>query len=146
MNLIDLVEELEDLVETSSQIPLTNKVMVDREEFLEIVNEVKMQIPGEVSEAQRIAKDKDDIINGAHDEAAKIIAAARAHAEKIIDENELVREAEERSMEILRSAKEESTQIREGARDYADELLENTQVNLSEIIKMLNENRQELRG
>ena len=49
MNLIDLVEELEDLVETSSQIPLTNKVMVDREEFLEIVNEVKMHIPGEVS-------------------------------------------------------------------------------------------------
>ena len=46
----------------------------------------------------------------------------------------------------LKSAKEESTQIREGARDYADELLENTQVNLSEIIKMLNENRQELRG
>ena len=29
MNLIDLVEELEDLVETASQIPLTNKVMVE---------------------------------------------------------------------------------------------------------------------
>ncbi|MDU5324784.1 MAG: ATPase, partial [Peptoniphilus harei] len=90
MNLIDLVEELEDLVETSSQIPLTSKVMVDREEFLEIVSELRTQIPGEVSEAQRIAQDKEDIINGAHDEADKIISAARAHSEKIIDENELV--------------------------------------------------------
>ena len=48
MNLIDLVEELEDLVETSSQIPLTSKVMVDREEFLEIVSELRTQIPREV--------------------------------------------------------------------------------------------------
>lgn len=146
MKLMELVDELEDLVETSSQIPLTGKVMVEREEFLVLLNEIREKIPNEVSEAQRISSEKEMIINGAHDEADKIIAAARAHAEQIVNEDELVLQANEKAEEIMRSANEESTQIREGARDYADQLLENTQVNLSNLIKMLNENRQELRG
>ena len=74
------------------------------------------------------------------------MAAARAHAEEMIREDELVLKANERAEEILSSAQRESTQIREGARDYADELLERTQVNLSDMIKTINENRQELRG
>ena len=123
MNITDLVEELEDIVETASQIPLTNKVMIEREEMLEILNEIKIQIPGEIAEAQQISSDKERIIKEANEEADKIITSARSHAEKIIAEDELVREATERSKQILNSAKEESTQIREGARDYADELL-----------------------
>ncbi|WP_071027788.1 ATPase [Peptoniphilus raoultii] len=146
MSLTDLVNEMEDLLETASQIPLTGKVMIDREEFMDVIKEIKAQMPGEISDAKKISEDKENIIAGAHDEADKILSQAKAHAEKVIDENELVIEAKNRADEILKRAHEESTQVREGARDYADNLLENTQVNLSEIIKMLNENRQELRG
>lgn len=146
MNLMELVEELEDLIETSSQIPLTGKLMLDREELLEVINEMKSQIPTEVREAKQISSEKESIIERAQSEANNIISGARAHAEEIIANDELVLQANQRADEILKRANEESNQIREGARDYADELLENTQVNLSEIIKMLNENRQELRG
>ena len=146
MTLTNLVDELEDLVETASQIPLTGKVMVDRQEFMEILNDIKAQMPGEISQAQKIYQDKDNIINGAHDEADKILSAARSHAEKVIDENELVIQAKDKAEQILTQANKESNEIRERGRDYADSLLENTQSNLAEIIKKLNENRQELRG
>ena len=146
MTLTNLVDELEDLVETASQIPLTGKVMVDRQEFMEILNDIKAQMPGEISQAQKIYQDKDNIINGAHDEADKILSAARSHAEKVIDENELVIQAKDKAEQILTQANKESNEIRERVRDYADSLLENTQANLAEIIKKLNENRQELRG
>lgn len=146
MNLMELVEELEDLIETSSQIPLTGKLMLDRDELLEVINEMKAQIPTEVREAKQISSDKESILERAQAEANTIISGAKAHAEEIIANDELVLQANQRADEILKRANEESNQIREGARNYADELLENTQVNLSEIIKMLNENRQELRG
>ena len=142
MTLTNLVDELEDLVETASQIPLTGKVMVDRQEFMEILNDIKAQMPGEISQAQKIYQDKDNIINGAHDEADKILSAARSHAEKVIDENELVIQAKDKAEQILTQANKESNEIRERVRDYADSLLENTQSNLAEIIKKLNENRQ----
>ncbi|SHG96159.1 hypothetical protein SAMN02745245_00160 [Anaerosphaera aminiphila DSM 21120] len=146
MDLLELIEELEDLVETSSQIPLTGKVMLDREEFLEIINDMKNDIPSELKEAKQICADRGTIIQNAQSEADKILTGAKAHAEEVISEDELVLKANERASDILKHANEESLQIREGARDYADELLENTQVKLSDIIKMLNENRQELRG
>ena len=146
MNLLELVEELEDLTETSSQIPLTGKVMIDRDELLEIINEMRNEIPTEVREAKQISTDRDTIIDNAKKEADNIIQGARSHAEEIISQDELVLQANKRADEILKSSNEESTKIREGARDYADSLLENTQKNLADIIKTLNENRQELRG
>ena len=120
MTLTNLVDELEDLVETASQIPLTGKVMVDRQEFMEILNDIKAQMPGEISQAQKIYQDKDNIINGAHDEADKILSAARSHAEKVIDENELVIQAKDKAEQILTQANKESNEIRERVRDYAD--------------------------
>lgn len=146
MNLLELVEELEDLTETSSQIPLTGKVMIDRDELLEIINEMRNEIPTEVREAKQISTERDAIIDNAKKEADNIIQGARSHAEEIISQDELVLQANKRADEILKSSNEESTRIREGARDYADSLLENTQKNLADIIKTLNENRQELRG
>lgn len=146
MDILRLVDDLEDIVETASSIPLTGKVMIEKEEVLGILDQLRNELPREITEATQIKSDKAMIIDDAHKEAEKILEAAKAHAEKIIDEDELVRRANERAEEIMDSANRESEQIRHGARDYADELLENTQVNLSEIIKMLNENRQELRG
>lgn len=145
MNFLELVDEIEEMVETASQVPLTGKVMIDREELLSILTELKNEAPKEVAEADRITKQRDQILEDAKAEAEKMVELARSKAEEYINEDELVLRANERADEILTRANAESQQIREGARDYADELLENTQVNLSEIIKMLNENRQELR-
>ena len=78
MNLMELVEELEDLIETSSQIPLTGKLMLDREELLEVINEMKAQIPTEVREAKQISSEKDFIIENAQAEANRIISGAKS--------------------------------------------------------------------
>lgn len=145
MNFMELVDELEDLVETASQVPLTGKIMIDREDIIEIISDLRNEVPQEVEEASKVNKNRESIIEDAKAEAEKMVGMARAKAEEYINEDDLVIKANERAEEILSKANEESLQIREGARDYADELLENTQVNLSEIIKMLNENRRELR-
>lgn len=145
MDILRLVDDLEDIIETSNSVPLTGKVMVEKEEVLSILDQLRSELPREITEATQIKSDKAMIIDEAHKEAEQIKEAAKAHAEKLIDEDELVVKANERAQEIMNRANAESEQIRHGARDYADELLENTQVNLSEIIKMLNENRQELR-
>ena len=113
--------------------------------LLEILNDLRSEVPAEVAEAAKITKNKDSILNDAKVEAERMLELAKSKAEEYINEDELVIKANERADEVLKNASEESVQIREGARDYADSLLENTQVNLSEIIKMLNENRQELR-
>ena len=145
MDILRYVDDLEDIVETSSTIPLTGKIMVEKEEILEILENLRRDLPLELTEATQIRKDKDLIIKDAHQEGEQIIQGAKAQADQLVEEDELVRKANEMAQEIMDNANEESAQIRLGARDYADELLEKTQVQLSEVIKLLNENRQELK-
>ncbi len=145
MDVLRYVDDLEDIIETSSSIPLTGKIMVEKDEIMDLLESLRRDLPLELTEATQIRKDKDLIIKDAHKEGDQIIQAAKSQAERLINEDELVRQANQRAQELMDNANAESTQIRQGARDYADELLEKTQVQLSDVIKMLNENRQELR-
>ena len=145
MDVLKYVDDLEDIVETSSTIPLTGKIMVEKEEILDILENLRRDLPLELTEATQIRKDEDLIIKDAHKEAEKIIQGAKAQADQLVAEDELVRKANARAQELMDTANEESNQIRTGARDYADKLLEQTQVQLSDVIKLLNENRQELK-
>ncbi|KGF09784.1 Uncharacterised protein [Urinicoccus massiliensis] len=145
MDVLKYVDDLEDIVETSSTIPLTGKIMVEKEEILDLLENLRRDLPLELTEATQIRKDKDLIIKDAHKEAEKIIQGARAQADQLVAEDELVRKANARAQELMDTANNESNQIRIGARDYADKLLEQTQVQLSDVIKLLNENRQELK-
>lgn len=145
MDVLKYVDDLEDIVETSSTIPLTGKIMVEKEEILDILENLRRDLPLELTEATQIRKDKDLIIKDAHKEAEKIIQGAKAQADQLVAEDELVRKANAQAQELMDTANEESNQIRTGARDYADKLLEQTQVQLSDVIKLLNENRQELK-
>lgn len=145
MDVLRLVEDLEDMLEVSNTIPLTGKVMVDKEEVLNILEQLKKQIPQDIADAQSIVSKESDILNDANSQAKQIVQAAHMEAQRLVDEDDLVQLAQEKAREIMEKAEEESNQIRLSSREYVDGLLEETQVHLSELIKTLNSNRQELR-
>lgn len=144
MEVMRYIEDLKDLLEVSSTIPLTGKTMVDKEEMIELLDQIEAQLPKDMAEAQSIHERKDEIFDDANMQAKQIIQAAHVEAQKLIDENEITVAAQEQAREIMNRAETESEQIRDSARDYVDELLENTQVQFSNMIKMINENRKEL--
>lgn len=146
MDVLRLVEDLEDMLEISNTIPLTGKVMLDKEETEHILEQIRHQIPEDIAEAESIKSQAETIIEDANDEAKQLVQAAQLEAQRLIDEDEIVVEANNRATEIMERAEEESTHIKISAREYVDDLLENTQVQLSELIKILNKNREELRN
>lgn len=146
MDVIRLIEDLEDMLEVSNTIPLTGKVMVDKEEVMHILDQLKNQIPKDVSNAQNIVAKENEILEDANMQAKQIVQAAHMEAQKLVDEDELVILAQEKAKEMMDRAEEESTQIRKSSREYVDGLLEETQVQLSDLIKTINANRQELRN
>ena len=144
MEVMRYIEDLKDLLEVSSTIPLTGKVMVDKEEVNELLNQIESQFPQDLAEAQSIRDRKDEIVNEANMQAKQIIQAAHVEAQKLVNEDEITLAAQEQAKEIMNRAEIESDQIRLSARDYVDNMLENTQVHLSDMIKTINENRKEL--
>lgn len=144
MEVMRYIEDLKDLLEVSSTIPLTGKVMVDKEEVNELLNQIESQFPQDLAEAQSIRDRKDEIVNEANMQAKQIIQAAHVEAQKLVNEDEITLAAQEQAREIMNRAELESDQIRLSARDYVDSMLENTQDHLSDMIKTINENRKEL--
>lgn len=146
MDILSLLEELEDIVESGSSIPFAQKVLVDRNEILEIIKDVRIQLPDEVKQAQWIKEERQRILAEAQQEADTILEEANNHISSMIDQSEITKKANDQAEDIIIQAQNSAKEMRLGARDYADSLLESTQANLMDVINTIKENRDELKG
>ena len=55
MKVLELLEELEDLVDEATGLPLTGKIMVDAEEIFQIVREIRLALPDDVQQPSGIS-------------------------------------------------------------------------------------------
>lgn len=146
MDILKLLDEMEDILEESSTIPLSGKSLVDKKELLEIIKEIRIKLPDEIKQAEWIKEERQRILAEAQSEADTIVQEAKIHIEEMIEKDEITKKAKERSEEIITKAKSNAKDVRIGAREYADELLKNAQEVMTSIIQTLEENRNELRG
>jgi len=146
MDVLNLIDEVEDIVEAGTSLPFTNKVMVDREEILDIVKEIRIKLPDEIKQAAWIKEERQRILADAQKDADTILNEAEYKLEELIEEEEIIKIANNRAEEIITKAQTNAKEIRIGSMEYADSLLLETQESLKEIIQLLNVNRKELRG
>ncbi len=146
MDILDLIDEVKDVVEAGTSVPFTGKVMVDKEEILDIINEIRIKLPDEIKQAVWIKDERQRILAEAQKDADNMINEANYKLEEMVEEDEILRVANQRAEDIISRAQISAKEIRIGAMEYADTLLEETQENLKEVIQLLNDNRKELRG
>lgn len=146
MDVLILIDEVEDIVEAGTSLPFTNKVMVNKDELLDIVKEIRIKLPDEIKQAQWIKDERQRILADAQKDADTLISDAEYKLEELVDQEEIIKVANSRAEEIITRAQNHAKEIRIGAMEYADALLLGTQEELKEIIHLLNENRKELRG
>lgn len=146
MNVLNLLDEIEDIIEDGSTIPLSGKVLVDKNELLEIIKEIRIKLPDEIKQAEWIKEERQRILAEAQNEADIKLEEVKLHIEEMVEEEEITKKAQEMAEEITSQAKSNAKEIRIGAREYADELLKGVQENLKLVINTLEENRDELKG
>lgn len=146
MDVLNLIDEVEDIVESGTSLPFTNKVMVNKEELLDIMKEIRIKLPDEIKQATWIKDERQRILADAQKDADNILNEAEYKIEELIVEEEIIKIANNRAEEIVTRAQHKAKEIRIGAMEYADSLLLETQENLKEMIQLLNDNRKELRG
>ena len=57
MEIFTLLETLEDLLEKSKQVPFSEKTIIDKNEFLDIIKEIRLKLPDELKEAKWIKEE-----------------------------------------------------------------------------------------
>ena len=111
-----LIDRLEALVAAAKRVPLSNKVMVDDQELLDMIDQMRTVVPDEIRQAKRTLSERERILADAQREADRIVAAAHSEAEHLIGDRGLLAEAERQGGEIISEATREAEGIRDDAR------------------------------
>jgi len=77
--------------------------MVNEDEMMELIDQVRFNLPDEIKQANWTVSEQQRIISEAHAEAARIMSRANERAEETASEHEILRRAERHSaMEQLK--------------------------------------------
>ena len=145
MDLLSALNELEELVETSSKVPFTRKVMVEEERLLDLLDRIRTTMPEEVRQAKWIIQEREKVLGDSQKEAMRILDDVQKQIERKADDSEVVRQAKMVAEEIVAKAESVAREMREGAKGYADDILGNLQDSLGKINSQIEQGRSELR-
>ena len=145
MEIFTILESIEDILEKSKGVPFSNKVLVDKEENLEQISELRLKLPEELKQAKWIKEERQRILVEAQKEADDIVKEAENRIISMIDEHEITKKAYEKKAEIIETANEMSREISKGTKDYADNVLNGIEVALQDALKIIQNNRNELK-
>ena len=145
MEIFTLLETLEDMLEKSRNVPFSGKCVVDKEEILDIIKEIRLKLPEELKQAKWVKEERQRILVEAQNEADEIIKEAENRIISMIDEHEITRKAYEKKVEIIETANEMSREISKGTKEYAESVLAGIEVALQDAMKVIQNNRKELK-
>ena len=104
MEIFTLLENLEEILESSSKVPFSTKVMVDADELREIIEEIRLKLPDELKQAKWEKEERQRIISDAEFEAQKALKDAEAKIINLVDEHEITKKALAQKEEIIENA------------------------------------------
>ncbi len=146
MDILNLLERIEDIIEEASKFPLSNKVMIDKEEILEVINEIRLKMPDEINRASWVAKERQRILNEAQSEADEMIDRVKDQQRYLVEENEITKQAQKHAEQLIKEAERKATEMKIGAYNYSDEILSKLQEKIREINSIIEQNRDVLKN
>jgi len=142
----DQLRQLVEIVEVARSVPMSQTVMVHREEVLDILDDVLAHLPDELRAARWLLKEREEFRAKAHREAEEIIADAKSHVARMVQRTEVVKAANQQAQQILDDAEQESRRMMREAEDYCDQKLASFEVVLDRLSKTVAGGRRKLAG
>ena len=133
MKVLELLEEIEDVVDTAASVPLTGKIMIDANELLEIVKEIRIELPDEIQQAQWIKGERERILNEAKQEYEDVLKDAMKQAEALIENDDITMKAKQRAEEIMVMTTENCRALKLESYNYIDKILFNFQQKMDQM-------------
>lgn len=144
MDILYLLDQLEEVLGAGSRLPLTSRTLVDEQEVLDILDQMRVSVPEELKEARRLTQDRDQVIADAQQEAEQILRNADSAAAERVGEHHLVRAAEMRAADIEERALRQAEATRREADAYAARVLQKLRDQISQVAQTVDRGLSEL--
>ena len=124
MNIDDALEAMDEILDKSMQVPFSGKKgLVDVEALRELIDDIRLNMPTEITQAKNLVNDRKVIISDAKQEADRIIRKAEERATKLVSQQEITRQATEKANQIMMNAQTKYTELCTSTNEYVDSML-----------------------
>ena len=123
--LIDMLyERIED---AKSPALKPNMSMVDRDEMLDLLDELRAALPVEIKRAQELLAAREQFVDDAKRDVDRMMRQAELEAKTKVSESEVLYAAKEKARQIIARSEERSRQLYQVANEYAEDALARTE-------------------
>ena len=141
MDIMEIVDMMEETIEKASAVPLTGKVMIDKDELLDYIQEILLVYPDELKEAKWVKEERQRILSEAESRAEAIQKNAEETQMQLIDEHEITKRAYEQANELVNAAQQKSIEIKTDTDQYVDDILNDAEHRLDLLLRKVREDR-----
>lgn len=141
------LDEIVTMVEQAKSKALsTNQAVVPRQELLAGLEQLREQLPVEMSDARQLLRDREQIIDGAKAEGRRLLTAAHEECQRLVGEHEVLTCAEREAQEMLDYARDQSDRMRRETDEYVDSALARVQALLGSTLESVETGRERIRA
>jgi len=114
-------------------VPLSTYLVVNEEECLDLIDQMRTAIPHEIRQGERVQQERERIVAQAEEEAGRIVQLARQQASDLVDDHEVIQSANQRAKTITERAQREAEALKGEADEYARGVLFSLRDQLSQV-------------
>lgn len=146
MEIFRILDEMEQMLKSSKKIPLVNdKVMIESYRFLDRVDRIRAILPDDLETARILLAQKEQIVQEACAEAETVMEQSRDKVARLVDDNEITRNAMKVAEDIIAKAEQVARELRQDADEYADGLLSHMEIVLKKGLDAIQQGRESLK-
>ncbi|MFM9130318.1 MAG: hypothetical protein ACKOMW_03575, partial [Actinomycetes bacterium] len=132
-------------IQEARSVPLSRDgALVNRQEMINLLNELKAKLPPDILHAQHLLENKEAVMNEGRLAGQAIIDEAKYEANRLISQTEIVQEANLRAQDILKQVDEELSKMRLETDQYIDARLANFEASLQKTIQVVRRGREKI--
>ena len=114
-----LIDRLERLLAESMRLPLSAYLVINEDDFLDVIDQMRTAIPQQIRDGERLQRERERIVAQAEEEADRVVQMAREEAGGLVAGHEVSVAAELRAETIVEQAKRDAEVLRADANEYA---------------------------
>ncbi len=145
MDPLDRIDEIIAMVEQARSVPMSRtNFMFDRGEMVAILDELRAELPGDLRRAAALLEERDKIIDAGKREADRIISEGETEHARLVSVNEITVSAEHEGARIIAEARAEAQRLRDEVDDYVDTALANFEQFLTRALASIERGRDKM--
>ncbi len=143
-DLQDMVDDLIVYLHEAKTVPLSGNALVDREQFLGLLERIRTGLPDELRAARWMVREREAFIARTNEKAREIVDRARNEADELVSDSNIVSEAVEEANILVRRAEGEARRLRLETEDEIEKKLQRVEGLLTELTDQVQAARDEL--